>query len=77
MKKKVLIDVRRKLNSGIGRVTQWIVNHLTDFDSIEFYYFTFEENIIQYNLIESRCIVTKAKPLSIEEVYETPELILK
>jgi glycosyltransferase involved in cell wall biosynthesis len=77
MKKKVLIDVRRKLNSGIGRVTQWIVNHLTDFDSIEFYYFTFEENIIQYNLIESRCIVTKAKPLSIEEVYETPDLILK
>ncbi|OAQ41761.1 hypothetical protein A5893_01200 [Pedobacter psychrophilus] len=77
MKKKVLIDVRRKLNSGIGRVTQWIVDNLTDTNLIEFYYFTFEENIIKYNLTESRCIVTKAKPLSIEEVHETPELILK
>lgn len=77
MKKKVLIDVRRKLNSGIGRVTQWIVNNLTDTDLIEFYYFTFEGNIIPYNLNESRCIVTKAKPLSTEEVYETPDLILK
>ena len=77
MKKKVLIDVRRKLNSGIGRVTQWIVSNLTDTDFIEFYYFTFKENISTYHLNESRCILTEAKLLSTEEVHETPDLILK
>ena len=77
MKKKVLIDVRRKLNSGIGRVTQWIVSNLTDTDFIEFYYFTFKENISTYHLNESRCILTEAKLLSTEEVHKTPDLILK
>lgn len=77
MKKKVLIDVRRQLNSGIGRVTQWLVNNLTDTDLLTFYYFTFEANIVPYNLNESRCIVTKAKLLSVEEVYDTPDLIMK
>nr|WP_294898284.1 glycosyltransferase [uncultured Pedobacter sp.] len=77
MKKKILIDARRKLNSGIGRVTQWLVNHLTDTDLMEFYYLTFEGNKVPYNLPESRCIIAKAQPLSIEEIYETPGLIAK
>ena len=78
MKKTIFIDCRRVLNSGIGRVTEWFLDNVSN--NIHEYNIRFlvtKETISDYKLIENECLVTDFKPMSFEELYLLPHLLIE
>jgi len=74
---KILIDSRRKINSGIGRVSQWLSKNIT-FDKQEYEVINLAASNTcsdDYDFHENQVIRTGIKPFSYEEYYELPKLV--
>lgn len=75
---RVLVDSRRKINSGIGRVSQWLSDNLIfdDYRDIEIINLTgVGHGYSDYNFRNNRVVTTKIKPFSHDEFYELPSLV--
>lgn len=77
MKRVIVIDARRKLNSGIGRIIQWLVNNLETTDAYEFRYLVTYTSKTQYEISSKESIVVNFNPFSVEEYYKIPKIISK
>jgi len=75
--KKIILDCRRKLNSGIGRVTQWIVDNIVGnlSDIVEVNFLATEETILQYNLPLQDSIIVDFNAFSIQDLEEIPKIL--
>lgn len=73
----ILIDARRKINSGVGRVSQWVANNVPLlFPSANFkFLITTESQSNDYNLKPDSCIECGINPFSEDEFYALPLLI--
>jgi hypothetical protein len=76
--KKILIDSRRKINSGIGRVSQWLVSNLDEslFFDTEIWYLANINSITDYDFKSEKILLTDAKPFSLGDLYEIPSLLV-
>jgi glycosyltransferase involved in cell wall biosynthesis len=74
---KLLIDSRRRINSGIGRVSQWLsANLILDRQEFEVVNLTTKENMrSDYEFHENHIVVTDIKPFSHEEFLLLPKLV--
>jgi len=75
---KILIDIRRKVNSGIGRVSQWLANNLNDelIQNVEFYFLATNESIKDYKNLQSESILlSSTRPFSFDDLYDIPKQI--
>lgn len=78
MRKKIIIDCRRILNSGIGRVTEWLIQNVCPFlhEKYHVVYLVNDVTKNDYSLQEKECIVVNIKPLSVDEFYILPQIII-
>jgi glycosyltransferase involved in cell wall biosynthesis len=74
---KVLIDSRRRINSGIGRVSQWLsANLILDRQEFEVLNLTTEDNKkSDYEFYENHVVTTDIKPFSHDEFLLLPKLV--
>lgn len=73
---KVVIDARRRINSGIGRVSQWLSNNATALTgSADCMHLVAPGGAVDYGLRPELCIETEIVPFSADEVYKLPELV--
>lgn len=78
MNRKILIDARRRLNSGIGRLTQWLVNNITEtvLENTEIWYLATRNTEGDYDLNQDKTITTEITPCTIDDIYELPSLVM-
>lgn len=77
---KVLVDSRRKINSGVGRVSQWIADHVIEFcnNSAHVIHLVNADSLTaDYNILSQNILETDIKPFSENEFYELPNLIAR
>lgn len=75
---KILVDSRRKINSGVGRVSQWIANNISEMDieNAEIFFLVNPDSFSKDYLIPTNYIVeTNIKPFSIKEYLELPDYL--
>lgn len=72
--KKIILDTRRKINSGIGRVSQWLVENLDEkaFKDTEIWYLANSKSIQDYKFQTDKVIFTDSNPFSLEEIFKVP-----
>jgi glycosyltransferase involved in cell wall biosynthesis len=77
LKPKIIVDSRRKINSGVGRISQWLFDNLknSSIQSFKIYYLVCTDSLNDYNIDNENVIITNIKPFSSEEIYELPKLI--
>jgi len=75
--KKIAIDIRRRLNSGVGRVVQWLVDNITDdiLEDTTLSYIATETSWKDYLPTKENCIIATSQPFSKEEIKEIPEIL--
>lgn len=77
---KILIDSRRKINSGVGRVSQWITNYINKLicDNVKiFFLVNSESSTIDYNIPAENIIETSIRPFSSDEFKKLPDFLSK
>lgn len=74
---KILIDARRKINSGVGRVSQWITENIPNLsESIDCYYLVGDKSSQNdYNIDEKKSYFTDIKPFTSREFDELPAFV--
>lgn len=74
---KILLDSRRRINSGVGRVSQWVSNNINKIADgcVCHHLVTDERGRAEYDLAPDVCISANIYPFSSNELYELPELI--
>lgn len=78
--KRIVIDSRRKVNSGIGRVSQWLASNikLGICEDIKITHLINQKESQQdYNFDNNETLETKIKPFSSHEFYELPLFLEK
>lgn len=72
----IAIDARRKINSGIGRVSQWLASNAAELiGPCSSVYLVSSADTRGYEFGAGEVIVTDIKPFSFDETYKLPELI--
>jgi len=77
---KILIDSRRKINSGVGRVSQWISNNINKINcnELEIFFLVNPESITKDYIIPSENIIeTSISPFSSGEFKKLPDFLSK
>jgi len=77
---RILIDSRRKINSGIGRVSQWLAKNIgssLDYNVKITHLITKMAESPDYCFSENEILETSVNPFSFEELYYLPELLSK
>jgi len=77
---KVLIDSRRKINSGVGRVSQWIANNVETMDcgDTEIVFLVNPGSLTEdYSIPSTNILKTSIRPFSKEEFYGMPDFLAK
>jgi len=72
----VIFDCRRHINSGVGRVSQWLAIHSKQLvEAGDCHYLVREGTMSEYCLNESECIRTSIIPFSSEEFHILPSFL--